>query len=210
MKKAIIARKIGMTQIFSEEGEIIPVTVLEAGPCPVVQIKTPEKEGYSSIQLAFGAIKSKNVNKPLAGHYAKANVPAARRLREFRLEDIASYELGQSVTADIFETGDRVDISGVSKGKGFAGNIKRYGQHRGPMKHGSKYHRAVGSMGGSSDPSRVFKGKKLPGHMGAAKCTVQNLTVVQVDKEKSLIVVKGAVPGRNGSIVSIADSVKRK
>ena len=209
MKKAIMAKKVGMTQIFSENGEIIPVTVLEAGPCNVIQIKSPQKEGYSSIQLSFGKIKEQNVNKPIKGHYAKSEVTPQRKLREFRLEDISDYAIGQEIKADIFEAGERVDISGVSKGKGFQGNIKRHNQHRGPMAHGSKYHRAVGSMGGSSDPSRVFKGKNLPGQMGNVNCTVQNLEVVKVDAEKNLLLIKGAVPGSNGSIVSIADTVKK-
>jgi large subunit ribosomal protein L3 len=208
MNKAIIAKKIGMTQIFDAEGEIIPVTVLEAGPCQVVQVKTKEKEGYSSIQISFGEIKEKNVNKPLAGHYEKSNATPKRRLKEFRLDDAESYELGQELKADVFAEGDHVDISGVSKGKGYQGNIKRHGQSRGPMAHGSKYHRAVGSMGGSSDPSRVFKGKNLPGQMGNVNCTVQNLTVVKIDAEKNLLLVKGAVPGSNGSIVYIVDTVK--
>ncbi len=209
MEKAIIAKKIGMTQIFSAEGEIIPVTVLEAGPCQVVQVKTDEKEGYAAVQLSFGAIKPKNVNKPVTGHYAKAGVEPKRRLKEFRLADAASYQVGQEVKADVFAEGDRVDISGVSKGKGFQGNIKRHGQSRGPMAHGSKYHRAVGSMGASSFPSRVFKGKNLPGQMGNVNCTVQNLTVVKTDAEKNLMLVKGAVPGSNGSIVYVVDTLKK-
>ena len=208
MEKAIIAKKVGMTQIFNEEGEIIPVTVLEAGPCHVVQVKSNEKEGYASVQLSFGKIKPQNVNKPVTGHFEKAELAPERRLKEFRLEDSMSYEIGQEIKADIFSAGDRVDISGVSKGKGFQGNIKRHGQSRGPMAHGSKYHRAVGSMGGSSDPSRVFKGKNLPGHMGSVNCTVQNLTVVQTDAEKNMLLVKGAVPGSNGSIVYIVNTVK--
>ncbi|MFA0815822.1 MAG: 50S ribosomal protein L3 [Anaerofustis sp.] len=209
MKKAIIAKKVGMTQVFSPEGEIIPVTVLEAGPCSVVQVKSLEKDGYEAIQVSFGEIKAKNVTKPIAGHYAKVEQEPKRRLKEFRLEDVASFEVGQELKADIFETGDRVDISGVSKGKGFQGNIKRHGQSRGPMAHGSKYHRAVGSMGASSDPSRVFKGKNLPGHMGSENCTVQNMTVVKADAEKNLLLVKGAVPGSNGSIVYVVDTIKK-
>ncbi len=219
MKKAIIAKKVGMTQVFAETGELIPVTVLEAGPCDVVQIKTVEKEGYDAIQLSFGEKREKittskgkevsNISKPIKGHYAKAGVAPKRNLKEFRLEDISVYNLGDTVTADIFAAGDKVDISGVSKGKGYQGNIKRHGQSRGPMAHGSKYHRAVGSMGGSSDPSRVFKGKKLPGHMGSEKVTVQNLTVVKVDAELNMILVKGAVPGANGSIITVVDSLKK-
>lgn len=209
MKKAILAKKVGMTQIFSETGEIIPITVFEAGPCSVVQIKTAEKEGYQSIQLSFGQIKEKNVNKPMKGHYEKAGVAPQRVLREFRLEDISPYSVGGSVGAGLFEAGDHVDVSGTSKGKGFQGTIKRHNMHRGPMAHGSKYHRAVGSMGASSAPSRVFKGKHMPGHMGAVKRTVQNLSVVKVDEEKNMILVKGSVPGRNGSIVTIVDTVKQ-
>ncbi len=208
MKKAIIAKKVGMTQVFSPEGEIIPVTVLEAGPCSVVQVKSLAKDGYEAIQVSFGAIKAKNVTKPVAGHYEKVDQELKRRLKEFRLEDAASYEIGQELKADIFEAGDHVDISGVSKGKGFQGNIKRHGQSRGPMAHGSKYHRAVGSMGASSDPSRVFKGKNLPGHMGSENCTVQNMTIVKADAEKNLLLVKGAVPGSNGSIVYVMDTLK--
>ena len=208
MKKAIIAKKVGMTQVFSPEGEIIPVTVLEAGPCSVVQVKSLAKDGYEAIQVSFGAIKAKNVTKPVAGHYEKVDQEPKRRLKEFRLEDAASYEIGQELRADLFEAGDHVDISGVSKGKGFQGNIKRHGQSRGPMAHGSKYHRAVGSMGASSDPSRVFKGKNLPGHMGSENCTVQNMTIVKADAEKNLLLVKGAVPGSNGSIVYVMDTLK--
>ena len=208
MKKAIIAKKVGMTQVFSPEGEIIPVTVLEAGPCSVVQVKSLAKDGYEAIQVSFGAIKAKNVTKPVAGHYEKVDQEPKRRLKEFRLEDAASYEIGQELKADIFEAGDHVDISGVSKGKGFQGNIKRHGQSRGPMAHGSKYHRAVGSMGASSDPSRVFKGKNRPGHMGSENCTVQNMTIVKADAEKNLLLVKGAVPGSNGSIVYVMDTLK--
>ena len=208
MKKAIISKKVGMTQVFSQEGEIIPVTVLEAGPCSVVQVKSLAKDGYEAIQVSFGAIKAKNVTKPVAGHYEKVDQEPKRRLKEFRLEDAASYEIGQELKADIFEAGDHVDISGVSKGKGFQGNIKRHGQSRGPMAHGSKYHRAVGSMGASSDPSRVFKGKNLPGHMGSENCTVQNMTIVKADAEKNLLLVKGAVPGSNGSIVYVMDTLK--
>lgn len=207
MKKAIIAKKVGMTQIFSPEGVIVPVTVLQAGPCAVTQVKTVETDGYNAIQLAFGEIKEKNVTKPLKGHFEKANTAPLRRLKEFKLEDSA-LNLGDIVKADVFEEGDKVDIHGVSKGKGFQGVIKRYGQHRGPMAHGSKYHRAVGSNGASSDPSRVFKGKKLPGHMGNVSCTIQNLSVVKVDAENNMILIKGAVPGSNGSVVYITDAVK--
>lgn len=207
MKKAIIAKKVGMTQVFSPEGVIIPVTVLQAGPCKVTQVKTVETDGYNAVQLAFGEVKEKNVTKPLKGHFEKANVAPLRRLKEFRLED-SSLALGEEVKADVFEEGEKVDIHGVSKGKGFQGVIKRYGQHRGPMAHGSKYHRAVGSLGASSTPSRVFKGKKLPGHMGNVNCTIQNVKIVKVDVENNMILIKGAVPGSNGSIVYLTDAVK--
>ncbi len=207
MKKAIIAKKVGMTQVFGPEGVIIPVTVLEAGPCKVTQVKTVENDGYNAVQLAFGAIKEKNVTNPLKGHFAKANVTPLRRLKEFKLED-STLALGDEVKADVFEEGEKVDIHGVSKGKGFQGVIKRYGQHRGPMAHGSKYHRAVGSLGASSTPSRVFKGKKLPGHMGNVNCTIQNIKIVKVDVENNMILIKGAVPGSNGSIVYLTDAVK--
>ena len=210
MKKAIIAKKVGMTQVFSETGEVIPVTVLQAGPCYVTQVKTVEKDGYEAVQVGYGDIKEKNVNKPLKGHFEKAGVAPVRKLKEFKFEDAASYAVGQEIKADIFEAGDRIDISGVSKGKGYQGNIKRHGQSRGPMKHGSKYHRAVGSMGACSSPSRVFKGKKLPGQMGNVNVTVQNLTVVKADAEKNMLLVKGAVPGSNGSIVTVTQSVKSK
>lgn len=208
MKKAIIARKVGMTQIFNADGEMIPVTVLQAGPCNVVQVKTEAKDGYSSVQLSFGTIKEQNVNKPVKGHFEKAGVTPQRRLKEFRLEDAENYEVGSAIKADVFAEGDLIDIHGVSKGKGFQGNIKRHGQSRGPMAHGSKYHRAVGSMGAASDPSRVFKGKNLPGQMGNVNCTVQNLTVVKVDAQKDMLLVKGAVPGSNGSIVYVTNAVK--
>ncbi len=207
MKKAIIAKKVGMTQIFNPTGEIVPVTVLQAGPCKVVQVKTAENDGYDSIQMSFGTMKEQNVNKPMKGHYDKAGVPVGKRLKEFRLED-AQYAIGDEIKADIFAQGDKVDVHGVSKGKGFQGTIKRHGMHRGPMAHGSKYHRAVGSMGASSYPGRVFKGKKMPGHMGSVNCTVQNLTIVKVDAENDMLLIKGAVPGSNGSVIYITDTVK--
>ncbi|MCL1913518.1 MAG: 50S ribosomal protein L3 [Eubacteriaceae bacterium] len=210
MKKAILAKKVGMTQVFNEAGELVPVTVLEAGPCNVVQVKTEEKDKYTAVQLSFGQVKERNVNKPLAGHYKKSGTIPRRRLKEFKFDDCSAYEVGSVVTADIFEAGDIVDVSGTSKGKGFQGAIKRWNQSRGPMSHGSKYHRRVGSMGASSFPSRVFKGKHMPGRMGHVKCTVQNLTVVKVDPEKNLMLIKGAVPGANGSYVSIVDAVKKR
>ena len=208
MKKAILGKKIGMTQIFDENGRQIPVTVLEAGPCVVVQKKTVENDGYDAIQVGFIDRKDKHTNKPMKGHFEKANVAPKRKIKEFRLEDISAYEVGAEIKADIFAAGDKIDITGVSKGKGYQGAIKRHGQSRGPMAHGSKYHRGVGSLGASSYPSKVFKGKKLPGHMGAVKVTVQNLEIVRVDADKNLLLVKGAVPGPRNSVVSVKDSVK--
>ncbi len=208
MKKAILGKKVGMTQVFDAAGKAVPVTVIEAGPNVVIQKKTVENDGYASIQVGFSDIAERKVIKPLKGHFAKAKVATKRYLRELRIEDAASYEVGQEFRADIFEVGERVDISGVSKGKGFAGGIKRHNFHRGPMTHGSKYHRSSGSMGASSDPSRTFKGKKLPGHMGAENTTVLNLEVVKVDPDKNILLVKGGVPGIRGSLVMIKDSVK--
>lgn len=208
MKKAIIGRKLGMTQIFNEEGQMIPVTVVEAGPCKVVQIKNDEVEGYKAVQLGYRQVKESKVTKPVKGHFEKFNIDYMKVLREFRLEDILSFEVGQELKADVFNVGDKIDVTGTSKGKGFAGVIKRHGQHTGPMTHGSKYHRAPGSMGGSSSPSRVRKGKKLPGHMGCEQITVQNLEVVKVDVDRNLLLVKGAVPGIRGSLVTIKDTVK--
>lgn len=208
MKKAILAKKLGMTQVYAQDGTVVPVTVLQAGPCYVVQKKTMEKDGYEAVQLGFDEAREKLLNKPQKGHLAKAGVGMLRSLREFKLEDAASYEVGQEVKADVFAEGDRVDVSGTSKGKGFAGVIKRHNQHRGRMTHGSGFHRAPGSMGGASSPSRVFKSKNLPGHLGAVKVTTQNLTIVSVNAEKNVILVKGAVPGPNGALVSVVDSVK--
>ena len=208
MKKAILGLKVGMTQIFDNEGKAIPVTVIAANPNIVVQKKTVENEGYEAIQVGFDDKAERKVTKPLKGHFAKAKVATKRYLREFRLEDAASYEVGQEIKVDVFKEGDRVDISGVSKGKGFAGAIKRHNFHRGPMKHGSKYHRWAGSMGASSSPSRTIPGKKLPGHMGAENTTVVNLEVVKVDPEKNIILVKGGIPGIRGSLVMIKDTVK--
>ena len=208
MKKAILGKKIGMTQFFRADGTMIPVTVIEAGPCPVVQKKTVANEGYDSVQLGFAELRDKLANKPRKGHFAKANVKAMRYLREFRLEDAASYEVGQIVKADVFAEGDKVDISGTSKGHGFAGVVKRHGQGRGRMTHGSHFHRAPGSMSACSDPSRVFKTKNLPGHMGSEHVTVQNLEVVRVDAERNLLLVKGAVPGAKGGLVTVKSTVK--
>ena len=208
MKKAILGKKIGMTQFFRADGTMIPVTVIEAGPCPVVQKKTVANEGYDSVQLGFAELRDKLANKPRKGHFAKANIKAMRYLREFRLDDAASYEVGQIVKADTFAEGDKVDISGTSEGKGFAGVVKRHGQGRGRMTHGSHFHRAPGSMSACSDPSRVFKTKNLPGHMGSEHVTVQNLEVVRVDAERNLLLVKGAVPGAKGSLVTVKSTVK--
>lgn len=211
MKKAIIAKKLGMTQVFAEDGKMIPVTVLEAGPCIVVQKKTVEKDGYSALQLGFGDVKAHRVNKPEAGHFKAAlgaNAPARKMLKEFRLDDADNYEVGAEIKADMFEAGDQVDVSGTSKGKGFQGAIKRHNQSRGPMTHGSKYHRGLGSMGSGTSPGKVRKGKKAPGHMGAESVTVQNLEVVRADADKNLILIKGAVPGIKGAIVEIKSTVK--
>jgi large subunit ribosomal protein L3 len=208
MKKAILGRKVGMTQVFDSEGRALPVTVIEAGPNVVVQKKTMENDGYEAIQVGFVDAKERRVTKALKGHFAKGKIVAKKFLKEFRLEGAAGFEVGQEFKVDVFAVGEKVDISGVSKGKGFQGSIKRHNFHRGPMSHGSKYHRGVGSMGASSDPSRTFKGKKLPGHMGSQNVTIQNLEVVMVDPEKNVILVKGGVPGIRGSLVMIKDSVK--
>jgi large subunit ribosomal protein L3 len=208
MKKAILGRKLGMTQVFNENGKIVPVTVIEAGPCVVVQKKTTEKDGYEAIQVGFDDIRTNLVNKPKAGHFNKAGVSLKRVLKELRLEDCSSYEVGQEFKADIFTAGEKIDVSGVSKGKGFQGVIKRWNAHRGPMSHGSKFHRAVGSMGASSDPARTFKNKKLPGHMGNVNTTVLNLEVVKVMPEKNIILIKGGVPGPNKGFIVIRNSVK--
>lgn len=208
MKKAILTTKVGMTQIFNEDGVLTPVTVLQAGPCVVTQVKTVENDGYSAIQVGFGDIREKLVNKPMKGHFAKAGVAPKRFVREFRLEDAENYTVGQEIKADVFAAGDKIDATAKSKGKGFQGAIKRHGQSRGPMTHGSKYHRHAGSNGSATTPGRVFKGKKMPGHMGAVRVTVQNLEVVRVDAEQNLILVKGAVPGPKKSLVMIKESTR--
>jgi large subunit ribosomal protein L3 len=211
MKKAIIAKKLGMTQIFSENGTVIPVTVLEAGPCIVVQKKTVEKDGYAALQVGFGDIREKLVNKPAKGHFAAhlgANATPKRVLKELKLDDCDQFEVGAEIKADMFAEGDKVDVVGTSKGKGFQGAIKRHNMHRGPMTHGSKYHRGHGSMGSGTTPARVRKGKKLPGQMGAKQITVQNIEVVRTDAEKNLILVHGAVPGIKGALVTIKSTVK--
>ena len=210
MKKGLIGRKVGMTQVFDEKGKVIPVTVIEAGPCVVSQVKTVETDGYNSIQLGFGAIKENKINKPNKGHFTKANVTPRKHLREFRVDSIENIKVGDELKADIFEVGEKIDIQGTTKGKGFQGVIKRHGQHRGPMGHGSMYHRRPGSMGPTSTPGRVFKGKKLPGHMGVETVTIQNLQVVKVDMDKNVLLVKGSVPGAKGAILKIKSSVKSK
>ena len=208
MKKAILATKVRMTQIFNEDGVLTPVTVLQAGPCVVTQVKTVENDGYSAVQVGFADKREKLVNKPLKGHFDKAGVSYKRYIREFKLEDAENYALGQEIKADIFVAGDKIDVTAISKGKGFQGAIKRHGQSRGPMAHGSKFHRHAGSNGSSSDPSRVFKGKKMPGQMGNKKVTVQNLEIVRVDAENNLLLVKGAVPGPKKAMVTIKETVK--
>ena len=224
MKKGILARKIGMTQIFTDKGELIPVTVLEAGPCYVTQIKTVENDGYEAVQVGFvddvemekkkdkGGVKTvahrHGTNKPEKGHFAKAGVSAKKFVKEFRFENASEYQLAQEIKADIFEVGERVDATAITKGKGFQGAIKRLGQHRGPMKHGSKFHRHQGSNGSSSSPSRVFKGKGMPGQMGYVKRTVQNLEVIRVDADKNLLLVKGSVPGPNKSLITIKETTR--
>ena len=208
MKKAILATKVGMTQIFNEDGLLIPVTVLQAGPCVVTQIKTEDNDGYAAVQVGFGQIREKLVNKPEKGHFEKAGVDVKRFLKEFKFDNAAEYEVGQEIKADIFAAGDHIDATAISKGKGFQGAIKRHGQSRGPMTHGSKYHRHAGSNGAASDPSKVAKGKKMPGQMGNVQVTVQNLEIVRVDTENNLLLVKGAVPGPKKSLVTIKESVK--
>ena len=210
MKKAIIGKKIGMTQIFDENGKVIPVSVIEAGPCVVVQKKTVENDGYEAVQYGFGDATAKSLKKPLTGHFKKANVGLKKTLKEFRLEDVASANVGDIIKADVFAAGDMVDVSGISKGKGFAGTIKRWNNHRIKMTHGSgPVHRHAGSMGACSSPSRIYKGKGMPGHLGAEKVTVQNLEVVKVDVENNLIAVKGAIPGPKNGIVTVINSVKK-
>ena len=209
MQKGIIGKKLGMTQLFDENGKVVPVTIVEAGPCVVVQKKTEESDGYQAVQIGFGDVSAKKVKKPLKGHFEKANVAPKKTLREFRLEDVSDLSVGDIIKADAFAAGDHVDVSGISKGKGYAGSIKRWNNHRLRMTHGTgPVHRHAGSMGSTSTPSRVFKGKKLPGHLGAEKVTVQNLTIVKVDAENNLIAVKGAIPGPKGGVICIMDSVK--
>lgn len=208
MQKAILGKKLGMTQVFTEDGVVIPVTVIEAGPVTVVQKKTVENDGYDSVQVGFVDAREKALNKPEKGHFTKANVAFKRHLKEFRFDDCAAFNVGDEIKADVFSQGDKIDVTGISKGKGFAGTIKRWGTHRGPMSHGSGYHRGVGSMGACSTPSRVMKNKKLAGHLGVEQVTVQNLDVVRVDAEKNLLLVKGAVPGPKGGLLTIKEAVK--
>ena len=208
MKKAILATKVGMTQIFNENGALVPVTVLQAGPCVVTQVKTAENDGYKAVQVGFVDKREKLVAKPQKGAFDKAGISYKRYVRELKLDDAESYEVKQEIKADVFAAGDKVDATAISKGKGFQGAIKRHGQSRGPMAHGSKYHRHAGSNGACSDPSKVFKGKKMAGHMGAKQITVQNLEVVRVDAENNLILVKGAVPGPKKALVTVKSTVK--
>lgn len=205
--KGILGKKIGMTQMFTEVGEVVPVTVVEAGPVVITQIKTVEKDGYNAVQVGFGDVKEKSLNKPQKGHLAAANT-LKKHLKEFRVDSVEGYTVGQEIKADLFAAGEMIDVTGISKGKGFQGPIKRHGQSRGPESHGSRYHRRPGSMGACSFPGRVFKNKKLAGHMGSVKVTVQNLEVVRIDAEKNLILVKGAIPGAKGSVVTIKEAVK--
>ena len=212
MKKAILGTKVGMTQLFLEDGRVVPVTVVEAGPCTVVQKKTVERDGYSAIQVGFKTLSESRAkklkNKPEQGHFKKAGVAATRYLREFRLEDAQNYEVGQLINVEVFAKGDAVDVTGTSKGHGYTGAILRWNQHTGPMAHGSKYHRGVGSLSANSDPSRVFKNKHMAGQWGHERVTVQNLDVVRVDGERNLLIVKGALPGPNGGLLMIRDSIK--
>ena len=209
MQKCMLGRKIGMTQIFTDEGIMVPVTVVEAGPLSVLQVKSEEIDGYKSIKVGFDDIKEKRLNRPTKGQFDKAGVSTKRFIREFRLDNAESYELGQEIKVnEMFQEGDKIDVSGVSKGKGYQGTVKRYGTSRGPESHGSGYHRGVGSLGPNSDPSRVFKGKRLPGHMGSENVTVQNLSVARVDAERNLLLIRGAIPGPKGGLVIIKNTVK--
>ncbi len=212
MKKAIVGKKIGMTQVFTDDGRLVPVTVVEAGPCKVVQKKTIDSDGYEAVQVGFDTYAEnrakKLVTKPLQGHFQKAGVAPTRYLREFRLDNVAELEVGNELTVSQFEAGEKIDVSGVSKGHGFTGAIQRWNQHTGPMAHGSKYHRGVGSMSANSDPSRVFKNKHMPGHYGVERVTIQNLEIVKVDAERNLLLIKGAVPGPNGGLLLVRNTCK--
>lgn len=206
--KGILGRKLGMTQIFNEDGVIVPVTVVEAGPMVVTQLKTLENDGYEAVQFGFGEIREKLLNKPQKGHFAKAGVGLKRFVREIRTNEVGNFALAQVVDVTSFAEGDKVDVTGTSKGKGFQGPIKRHNQSRGPMSHGSRYHRGPGSMGAASDPSRVYKGKKLAGHMGAERVTIQNLEIVKIDAENNLLLIKGAIPGPKKGLVVVKKAIK--
>jgi len=212
MKKAIVGKKIGMTQVFTDDGRLVPVTVVEAGPCKVVQKKTTESDGYEAVQVGFDTYAEnrakKLVNKPLAGHFKKADVAPTRYLREFRLDNVAELEVGSELTVAQFEAGEKIDVSGITKGHGYTGAIQRWNQHTGPMAHGSKYHRGVGSLSANSDPSRVFKNKHMAGHYGVERVTIQNLEIVKVDAERNLLLIKGAVPGPNGGLLLVRNTCK--
>ena len=208
MNKAILGKKLGMTQLFDEEARLVPVTVIEAGPCRVIQKKTADNDGYDAVQIGFGEKKEKHTTKPMQGHFKKAGTAYMKYLREFKLDNSAEMNVGDEIKADIFAVGDKVDVTGISKGKGYAGTVKRWGTHRGPMTHGSGYHRGPGSMGACSTPSRVMKGKKLAGHLGVEKVTVQNLDVITIDAEKNIIAIRGSIPGPKGGMVIIKNSVK--
>lgn len=208
MKKAILGKKIGMTQVFTEDGQLIPVSVIQAGPCQVVQKKTEEVDGYTAVQVGYEDKKERRANKPEKGHFQKANVPVKKYLKEFKLDNAAELNVGDELTVEQFADGDVLDVTGTSKGHGFTGTIKRWGTHRGPMTHGSHYHRGPGSLGACSDPSRVFKGKKMPGHYGVVKVTIQNLDLVKIDKERNLLLVKGSIPGPKGGLVVVRNAVK--
>lgn len=209
MRKAILGKKVGMTQVFTDNGLLVPVTVVEAGPCVVTQVKSQEKDGYSALQIGFGDIREKLVNKPKKGHFDKADTPYRRHIREIKVDNAEGFAVGNKIKADTFEAGERVDISGTNKGKGFAGTIKRWNQHRGPMEHGSRYHRRPGSMGPGTSPGRVFKSKRLPGRLGGERVTIQNLEIVKVDAQRNLLLVKGAVPGARGTLLTIRSTVKQ-
>ena len=206
MLKARVGKKIGMTQIFTDDGSMIPVTVVEAGPCVVTQVKTEESDGYNAIQVGFGEIREKLVNKPQAGHFKKANTEAKRYLREFRTDEV--FTVGDEIKVDVFEKDEAIDVTAITKGKGYAGAIKRWGQHRGPMAHGSKYHRGQGSMGAKSDPGRVFKTKRMPGHMGSVQRTIVNVKVAGIDVDKNVLLIKGSVPGAKGQLLTIKKSTR--
>ncbi|MGI6133021.1 MAG: 50S ribosomal protein L3 [Christensenellales bacterium] len=208
MKKAILGKKLGMSQIFAADGAVIPVTVVEAGPCPIIQIKTKDKDGYSAIQIGFGEKKERRVNNPLKGHFKKSGVTPRRYLREFRIEEGDKFEVSQEIKCDIFAVGDKVDVTGISKGRGFTGTIQRWNTHRGPMAHGSGYHRGVGSLSACSSPSRVFKNKKMPGQYGNEQVTIQNLEIVKVDTARNLLFIKGGIPGARNGLVSVKQTVK--